>query len=149
MTLEAVTYTATIIGVVSILITLIFLIIELKRNVNHIRTMNIITRDNQYYKFIDYWAAFENIETVIKGSKNYSDLDDKEKFKFEIYIENRIRMFAFSVNTTRTSKTLEFHNNRICDFFQYEGSIECFNELNQRKLLPLNWVKVINDAIKN
>ena len=111
--------------------------------------MNIINRDNQYYKFTDYWAAFENIETVIKGRKNYSDLDEREKFKFEIYIENRIRMFAFSVNTTRTSKTLEFHNNRICDFFQYEGSIECFNELNQRKLLPSNWVKVINNAIKN
>ena len=58
-------------------------------------------------------------------------------------------MFTFSVNTTRTSNTLEFHNNRICDFFQYEGSIECFNDLHQRKLLPLNWVKVINAAIKN
>ena len=149
MTLEAVTYTTNIVGVASIVITLIFLIIELKRNVNQSKTMNIINRDNQYYNFTDYWAEFENIETVIKGRKNYSDLDEREKFKFEIYIENRIRMFAFSVNTTRTSKTLEFHNNRICDFFQYEGSIECFNDLNQRKLLPLNWVKIINDAIKN
>lgn len=149
MTIEEVTYTATIVGVLSIIITLIFLIIELKRNVNQSKTMNIINRDNQYYKFTDYWAESENIKTLIKGRKNYSDLDEMEKFKFEIYIENRIRMFAFSVNTTRTSKTLEFHNNRICDFFQYEGSIECFNDLNQRKLLPLNWVKVINDAIKN
>ena len=149
MTLEEVTYAATIIGVASIVITLIFLIIELKRNVNQTRTMNLINRDNQYYKFTDYWAEFENIDTVIKGRKNYFDLDDREKFKFEIYIENRIRMFAFSVNTTRTSNTLEFHNNRICDFFQYEGSLECFNDLHQRKLLPLNWVKVINAAIKN
>jgi hypothetical protein len=79
--------------------------------------MNLINRDNQYYEYTDYWAEFENIDTVIKGRKNYSDLDDRENFKFEIYIENRIRMFAFSVNTTRTSNTLEVHNNRICEFF--------------------------------
>ena len=54
MTLEEVTYAATIIGVASIVITLVFLIIELKRNVNQTRTMNLINRDNQYYKFTDY-----------------------------------------------------------------------------------------------
>jgi len=50
-------------------ITLVFLIIELKRNVNQTRTMNLINRDNQYYKYTDYWAEFENIDTVIKGRK--------------------------------------------------------------------------------
>ena len=83
MTLEEVTYAATIIGVASIVITLIFLIIELKRNVNQTRTMNLINRDNQYYKYTDYWAEFENIDTVIKGRKNYSDLDDREIFSLK------------------------------------------------------------------
>jgi hypothetical protein len=69
MTLEEVTYAATIIGIASIVITLVFLIIELKRNVNQTRTMNLINRDNQYYKYTDYWAEFENIDTVIKGRK--------------------------------------------------------------------------------
>jgi hypothetical protein len=69
MTLEEVTYAATIIGIASIVITLVFLIIELKRNVNQTRTMNLINRDNQYYKYTDYWAEFENIDTVIKGQK--------------------------------------------------------------------------------
>ena len=83
MTLEEVTYAATIIGIASIVITLVFLIIELKRNVNQTRTMNLINRDNQYYKYTDYWAEFENIDTVIKGRKNYSDLDDREVFSLK------------------------------------------------------------------
>jgi hypothetical protein len=83
MTLEEVTYAATIIGIASIVITLVFLIIELKRNVNQTRTMNLINRDNQYYKYTDYWAEFENIDTVIKGRKNYSDLDDREIFRLK------------------------------------------------------------------
>ena len=83
MTLEEVTYAATIIGIASIVITLVFLIIELKRNVNQTRTMNLINRDNQYYKYTDYWAEFENIDTVIKGRKNYSDLDDREIFSLK------------------------------------------------------------------
>ena len=83
MTLEEVTYAATIIGIASIVITLVFLIIELKRNVNQTRTMNLINRDNQYYEYTDYWAEFENIDTVIKGRKNYSDLDDREIFSLK------------------------------------------------------------------
>jgi hypothetical protein len=83
MTLEEVTYAATIIGIASIVITLVFLIIELKRNVNQTRTMNLINRDNQYYEYTDYWAEFENIDTVIKGRKNYSDLDDREFFSLK------------------------------------------------------------------
>ena len=149
MNFEYITYISTVIGSISIIITLIFLIIELRRNVSQYKSANLINRDNQYFTFTNYWSLEENLTVVLKGRNNYSSLDESEKFKFENYIENRVRMFSFSVNSSRISKTLIFHYNRINDFFKFQGSLDCYNELLNKNVIPDSWNDVIQSGLTN
>ena len=74
---------ATIVGAVSILLTLVFVVIELKNNATQARAANIASRDQQHSQFMRYWFEEENFDLVQKGRKDYKALDDKEKQKFE------------------------------------------------------------------
>ncbi len=148
MNIEYITLFSTVIGTISVITTLIFLILELRRNVSQYKSANLINRDNQYYDFTNYWSKEENLKVVMKGRENYSGLNELEKFKFENYIENRVRMFSFSVNSSRVSDSLMFHRNRINEFFQFDGSLECYQDLLNRNIIPYVWDDVIQQGIK-
>ena len=51
---------ATIVGAVSILLTLVFVVIELKNNATQARAANIASRDQQHSQFMRYWFEEEN-----------------------------------------------------------------------------------------
>ena len=148
MDIEYITLFSTVIATISVITTLIFLILELRRNVSQYKSANLINRDNQYYDFTNYWSKEENLKVVMKGRENYSSLNELEKFKFENYIENRVRMFSFSVNSSRVSDSLMFHRNRINEFFQFDGSLECYKDLLNRNIIPYVWDDVIQQGIK-
>ena len=148
MNIEYITLISTVIGTISVITTLIFLILELRRNASQYKSANLINRDNQYYDFTNYWSKEENLKVVMKGRENYSSLNELEKFKFENYIENRVRMFSFSVNSSRVSDSLMFHRNRINEFFQFDGSLECYKDLLNRNIIPYVWDDVIQKGIK-
>lgn len=148
MNIEYITLISTVIGTISVITTLLFLILELRRNVSQYKSANLINRDNQYYDFTNYWSKEENLKVVMKGRENYSSLNELEKFKFENYIENRVRMFSFSVNSSRVSDSLMFHRNRINEFFQFDGSLECYKDLLNRNIIPYVWDDVIQQGIK-
>ena len=149
MSMENITLISTIIGTLSIITTLIFLILELRKSMSQYKSSNLINRDNQYYEFTNYWSMEENLKVVLKGREDYSSMNDSEKFKFENYIENRVRMFSFSVNSSKVSDTLIFHHNRINDFFQFHGSLECYNNLLKRNLIPYAWNDVIQSGLSS
>ena len=96
---------ATIVGAVSILLTLVFVVIELKNNATQARAANIASRDQQHSQFMRYWFEEKNFALVQKGRKDYEALDDTEKQKFEYYIDERVRMFSFSLSTGQVSST--------------------------------------------
>ncbi|MBO92749.1 MAG: hypothetical protein CMM27_12620 [Rhodospirillaceae bacterium] len=84
---------AAIFGAISIFTTLIFVVIELRKNFEQfrlIREIHLHDVQNQYYLF---WSQPKNAELVLKGSKNFNELTDEEKFSFENYVEFRIRFF--------------------------------------------------------
>ena len=139
---------ATIIGSVSILLTLIFVVIELKKNVDQARTANIATRDQQYSQYTRYWLQTDNLALIVKGRENYETLTVLEKLKFENYIEERIRMFSFSLNTSRLSSTPEFHYNRVRAFLKYDGAMKCYEHLVSENVIPTVWQKAIQPAIE-
>tara|TARA_B100000029_G_scaffold53405_1_gene48488 strand:- start:118 stop:573 length:456 start_codon:yes stop_codon:yes gene_type:complete len=149
MSFQLITLISTILGTISIVATLIFLVLELRRNLSQYKSANLINRDNQFYNFTNFWSMEENLAVVLKGRENYSSLDEAEKFKFENYIENRVRMFSFSVNSSRVSDSLEFHNSRIKDFFKFYGSLECYNVLLSRNVIPNVWDKIIQLGLKS
>ena len=139
---------ATIIGSVSILLTLIFVVIELKKNVDQARTANIATRDQQYSQYTRYWLQTDNLALIVKGRENYEALSISEKLKFENYIEERIRMFSFSLSTSRLSSTPEFHYNRIKAFLKYDGAMKCYEHLVAENVIPTVWQKAIHLALE-
>ena len=80
------------IGPVSILLTLLFVVIELKKNVDQVRTANMAIRDQQCSQYTKYWLQTDNLALIVKGRANYETLTVPEKLKFENYIEERIRI---------------------------------------------------------
>ena len=113
---------ATIVGAVSILLTLVFVVIELKNNAAQARAANIASRDQQISQFMRYWFEEENFALIQKGREDYEALDDTEKQKFAYYIDERVRMFSFSLSTGQVSSTPQFHYKRIKEFFKYQGN---------------------------
>ena len=118
---------ATIVGAVSILLTLVFVVIELKNNATQARAANIASRDQQHSQFMRYWFEEENFALVQKGRKNYGALDDTEKQKFEYYIDERVRMFSFSLSTGQVSFTSQFHYKRIKEFLNIRAPSNATN----------------------
>ena len=55
---------ATIVGAVSILLTLVFVVIELKNNATQARAANITSRDQQHSQFMRYWFKEKNFALV-------------------------------------------------------------------------------------
>ena len=139
---------ATIVGAMQILLTLVFVVIELKNNATQARAANIASRDQQHSQFMRYWFEEENFALVQKGRKNYGALDDTEKQKFEYYIDERVRMFSFSLSTGQVSSTPQFHYKRIKEFFKYHGCIQCYKHLVSEKVIPTAWQRHIQEAMK-
>ena len=139
---------ATIVGAVSILLTLVFVVIELRNNAAQARAANIASRDQQYSQFMRYWFEEENFALVQKGRDDYEALDDTEKQKFEYYIDERVRMFSFSLSTGQMSSTPQFHYERIKEFFKYRGCIQCYEHLISEKVIPTAWQWHVKEALK-
>ncbi len=139
---------ATIVGPVSILLALIFVAIALKKNVEQARTANIATRDQQYSQYTRYWLQTDNLALIVKGRENYEALSISEKLKFENYIEERIRMFSFSLSSSRLSSTPEFHYNRVKAFLKYDGAMKCYEYLVAKNVIPTVWQKAIHPALE-
>ena len=139
---------ATLVGAVSILLTLVFVVIELKNNATQARAANIASRDQQYSQFMRYWFEEENFALVQKRREDYGALDDKEKQKFEYYIDERVKMFSFSLSTGQVSSTPQFHYKRFKEFFKYQGCIQCYKHLVSEKVIPTAWQRHIQKALK-
>ena len=139
---------ATIVGAVSILLTLVFVVIELKNNATQARAANIASRDQQHSQFMRYWFEEKNFALVQKGREDYEALDDTEKQKFEYYIDERVRMFSFSLSTGLVSSAPQFHYKRIKEFFKYHGCIQCYEHLVSEKVIPTAWQRHIQEALE-
>ena len=139
---------ATIVGAVSILLTLVFVVIELKNNAAQAKAANIASRDQQYSQFMRCWFEEENFALVQKGRDDYEALDDTEKQKFKYYIDEGVRMFSFSLSTGQVSSTPQFHYDRIKEFFKYQGCIQCYEHLVSEKVIPTAWQRHIQAALE-
>ena len=146
MDLKLISEVATIIGSISIFLTLFFIIIELKKNVDQTKSVNMANRDDTATNFVLFWSQDGNAELALKGQKYYDLLNEKEKFRFEGYVETRIRLFMFGA-TTVNSKNLPFHYYRMQDFFKPDGTMKCYEKLMTRKMIPPMWKSVIDTAL--
>ena len=139
---------AAIFGAISIFITLIFIIIELRKNFEQfriIREIHLHDVQNQYYLF---WSRPNNAELILKASKNFDDLTAAEKFSFENYVEFRIRFFSFGFNIVdKNKKLISAHYSRIKYFFSDAGVRSCYDKMKKEGRIPPLWSEVIERAM--
>ena len=86
MSLGFIANIATIIGTVSIFITLIFVIVELHKNLKQFRLIREINLRDVQVTFYNHCSELHNVELVIKGGKDFEDLTELEKYRFEGYL---------------------------------------------------------------
>ena len=99
MDLKLIADAATIFGSLSIFLTLIFIVIELKKSVNQTKLVNHANRDLLDSEWLHFWSDYQNAELVSRGRGKYIDLTTAENFQFEQFIEQRIRLFVFALPT--------------------------------------------------
>ena len=79
MDLKLIADAATIVGSLSIFLTLIFVGYELKENVYQSKLANQSNRD-MLHKGLHFWSSKENAALVIKGREDFNSLSKTENF---------------------------------------------------------------------
>ena len=148
MELKLIANIATIIGSLSIFLTLIFVGYELKENVVQSKLANQSNRDLLHSEWLHFWSSKENAALVIKGREDFNSLSKSEKFQFEQFIEQRTRLFG-SANSIANKDGWKILRSRAKDFFSYAGSMACYENLKEKELIAIPWMSFIDDALES
>ena len=146
MDLQSYGQIAEIITAFSIFLTLVFLVIELRKNMSQTKSVNIANRDLVNSEFVHFWADEKNARLVVKGRNHFASLNSVELYQFESFIEQRVKLFAFG-STTVFGEDRIIQQHKIREFFQYPGAIECYQNMVTNKLIPPMWRTVVDPAL--
>ena len=146
MDLDTIANIATIIGATSILITLIFIIIELHKNLTQFRLIREINLRDVQNQFYTHWSEPQNASLVIKGRKNFEDLSEEEKFRFELYFEMRIRIMAFGLNVLKKKGNSQELYRRVGQFMSDPGTNACYEVILQKQGIPARIVSLVEKS---
>ena len=147
MDLQSFAQIAEIIAAFSIFLTLVFLVMELRKNISQTKSVNIANRDLVNSEFVHFWADENNARLVVKGRNNFASLNSVELYQFESFIEQRAKLFAFGSTTVFGEDKIIFQH-KIREFFQYPGALECYQKMVSNKLIPPVWLNVVDPALK-
>ena len=137
---------AEVIAALALVLTLVFLVIELRKNISQTKLVNIANRDLVNSEFVHFWADEKNAMLVVKGRNNFASLNKAEAYQFESFIEQRVKLFAFG-STTVFGEDRIIQQHKIREFFQYPGAIECYQKMVANKLIPPMWRTVVDPAL--
>ena len=137
---------AEVIAALALVLTLVFLVIELRKNISQTKLVNIANRDLVNSEFVHFWADEKNAMLVVKGRNNFASLNKAEVYQFESFIEQRVKLFAFG-STTVFGEDRIIQQHKIREFFQYPGAIECYQKMVTNKLIPPMWRTVVDPAL--
>ena len=149
MDIQQVANIAAIIGAVSILTTLIFVIFEIRANLRQFRSIKEISLHDVQNQFFLHWSQHENAKLIVKARTDFLSLNEVEKFAFENYVELRIRFFIFGFNFIQDPKTKPFQISRIKHFFSDGGTYLCYKNMVEELRIPPLWSEVIDASLAN
>ena len=136
---------AQLVGAIAILLSLVFVVIELRKNFRQNDLANSLQRAIDFEK-LNYAQMDENMAKVItKAYRSYIGLSDYEKIQFEGYFLQRI---SIGLRTYRTADETAFKlgsdylRNRLKlsmeEFFSHPGVRACYDSMNERNLIHGN-----------
>ena len=146
MDLQSYAQIAEIIAAFSIFLTLVFLVIELRKNLSQTKLVNIANRDLVNSEFVHFWADEKNAVLVVKGRNDFASLNSVELYQFESFIEQRVKLFAFGSTTVFGEDKIIFRH-KIREFVQHPGALECYQKMVSNKLIPPVWRNVVDPAL--
>ena len=146
MDLQSYGQIAEVIAALALVLTLVFLVIELRKNISQTKLVNIANRDLVNSEFVHFWADEKNAMLVVKGRNDFASLNRAELYQFESFIEQRVKLFAFG-STTVFGEDRIIQQHKIREFFQYPGAIECYQKMVANKLIPPMWRTVVDPAL--
>ena len=145
---------AQVLGAVAILLSLIFVIIELRKNLKQNNIANSLVRAIEREKF--YYMQMEEgmAKVIVKARESYECLDDVKKIQFEAFVQQRIQIAfrgfraaeesAFLIGAEELRGRVRAH---MTEFFASRGVCECYKVLVQRDIIRDEpWLKEIHKA---
>ena len=145
---------AQVVGAVAILLSLIFVIIELRKNLKQNNIANTFQRAIEWEKILYKQMESDMAKVVVKARDSYEGLEDFEKVQFEAFVTQRIMIAfrgfraaeesAFLIGAEELRGRVKAH---MTDFFASRGVCECYKILVQRSIIHDEpWLKEIPKA---
>ena len=136
MDLQSYGQIAEIITAFSIFLTLVFLVIELRKNMSQTKAVNISNRDILNSDFFHFWAEENNARLVVKGRNHFESLNSVELYQFESFIEQRVKLFAFGSKSVFSEDRIILQH-KIRDFFSILAQSNAIKKWFLKNLFPL------------
>ena len=145
---------AQVLGAVAILLSLIFVIVELRKNLKQNNIANTFQRAIEWEKILYKQMESDMAKVIVKARESYECLDDVEKIQFEAFVQQRIQIAfrgfraaeesAFLIGAEELRGRVRAH---MTDFFASRGVCECYKILVQRDIIRDEpWLKEIHKA---
>lgn len=137
---------AQIAGAIAIIISLILVLIELRKTLQQHLLSNTLARSIEVEK-MHYQQMDESMANlIVKGRKSYVDLDENEKIRLESYVLQKLAIYSRGYAIAAASaygQPTQHLKHRIKtnaeDFLSYRGIQECYKELEKRDLINENY----------
>ena len=133
---------AQLVGAIAILLSLVFVVIELRKNFRQNDIANTLQRSIEREK-LNFARMEEGLaKLLVKAYRSYNELKDFEKIQFEAYMRQQV---AVLIRAYRTADETAFKlgpdklRSRVkvgaSDFFSNPGVRECYKALKERDLI--------------
>ena len=133
---------AQLVGAIAILLSLIFVVVELRKNFRQNDIANTLQRSVEREK-LNYARMEEGLaKLLVKAYRSYNELKDFEKIQFEAYMRQQM---ALVIRADRTADATAFKLGAdklrsrtravASDFFSNPGVRECYQALSARDLI--------------
>mgnify|MGYP006064360019 FL=1 len=137
---------AQIAGAIAIIISLILVLIELRKTLQQHLLSNTLARSIEVEK-MHYQQMDESMANlIVKGRKSYVDLDENEKIRLESYVLQKLAIYSRGYAIAAASaygQPTQHLKHRIKtnaeDFLSYRGIQECYKDLEKRNLINENY----------
>ena len=137
---------AQIAGAIAIIISLILVLIELRKTLQQHLLSNTLARSIEVEK-MHYQQMDESMANlIVKGRKSYVGLDENEKIRLESYVLQKLAIYSRGYAIAAASaygQPTQHLKHRIKtnaeDFLSYRGIQECYKELEKRDLINENY----------
>jgi hypothetical protein len=154
MTLSVLSEISQIVASLGVIISLVFVALELRKNTSQSRLSNYSDMINRYNTAYAITNDIGMAELIVRGRQSYSALSDAEKLSFGHYLEQicianeSSLVYDDSVvhqkglSSTLWAKHIRFH-------LGFPGAREWFDEFEQQRGFPPTYMSAIHSVIDN